>query len=380
MVAESAKRVGGPRAGRQFRLPAILGALATACLAMAFRHADGSDQDPAGPGPVTFAKIAAAEASLDLRLQQIRSVLEPDTGNTPHWTSMRESLVISPDPATGEPRFALELIALDPDAGAHVPPAELQRRRAVFHAHAGYLHRYGSLRIDDPELAAANYTIVPLGARSRLGRPTQRVVVLPRQIGRNPWVLEVDSAPGYPLFRAEFDAAGRAVSTLEVIAFEQVDAARVVKVDWWQPARSVQEFASPAEGIVAAIGQPAGSARDTAAGVPFLVPKDEELPAGYALDRVRVVRDDLRPESSLVLDYTDGIDDFFVVQTANVPEPNLPAPAGPRETYAIFVYHEQNVAQLMFHAGGVQTMVIGRGGPLLLAPLAHDLLARQLGR
>src|SRR5690606_36219147 len=75
--------------------------------------------------------------------------------------------------------------------------------------------------------------------RERLGRPTLRIALLPRLLGRCPWVLEVDAETNYPLMRAEFDLAGNLVSMLEVTDFEIVPPDTLAGVSWWQPKQRI---------------------------------------------------------------------------------------------------------------------------------------------
>jgi hypothetical protein len=330
-------------------------------------------EDP--PSGITFEAIAAAESSLSLRLEQVRRCLEitrtDSAGPRSSWSGIREQLLVSPHPTTGEQRFDLRFLGLEGGTGGtgSSSAATEALRRELFRGHAGYLHLHAQFRIDDPRLAEQNYAIVDLGPRERLGRPTYRLALLPRRLGRNPWILEVDAQTSYPLFRAEFNVAGVLVSTLEVTRFEIVEPAALAGVDWWEPIRRIESFSS-VQTAVASL--PAGAA-------PTL-PNAGQMPLGYQLHAVRVVHEDLRPESSLVLTYTDGIDEIFIVSTVGAPAPALPVASGAGGAYAILHYQDQNVAQFLFHANAVNTMVIGRAGQFALPGIAHDLLVRALNR
>lgn len=343
-----------------------VGRCAAVALAAALAVGFATEANPPGDAPqhgVTFASIAHADSELCVRTTQIRRVREQG-GAAATWAGLVERLVTAPGPAGEESRFQLDFLGIE--GGTNVSTLDLERRRQLYHSQAAYLYRYASLRIDDPDRAARNYLLLHLDDRTRLGRPTHRVVLLPRRLGRSAWVLEIDAATSFPLFRAEFDVAGNLVATLEVTSFEVLSPAATSGVQWWQPARRMEDHAS----IPAALA--------TLPPAPFTAPRSTDLPIGYDLADIQVVREDLRPEASLVLTYSDGIDEIFVIGTFNAPPPALPVSTGRTGAYAIFVYQDHNVSQLMFHANRVTTLVVGRSGQFALAPLAHDLLARSL--
>ncbi len=313
----------------------------------------------------TFQDIAAAETTLSLRVSQLRRVLE--VGPTgPTWTGIREELTMTPDPSgSGEARFDLQFAGME---GASSGAISEPTRRELYRGYAGYLHQHANFRVVDAALAAQNYVVVDLGARVRLERPTRRIALLPRQLGRSPWVLEIDAVTSYPLYRAEFNPAGVLVSTLEVTRFEEVPPQSLAGHAFWQPTRNVEDFPTiqAAVQVLAVETQP-------------VLPTTNRIPAGYRFSNARVVRELLRPESSLVVTYTDGVDEIFVVSTFGASPPNLPVVTAPG-SYAILAYQDQNVAQFLFHVGSVTTMVVGRAGQFALPSIAEELLARSLAR
>lgn len=311
----------------------------------------------------TFQAIATAESSLSLRIGQLRRVLEiGPTG--PGWTGIREDLTLTPDPnGSAEARFDLQFAGME---GATSVAMSEPTRRELYRGYAGYLHLHANFRVVDPTLAAQNYLVVDLGARVRLDRPTRRIALLPRQLGRSPWVLELDAATNYPLYRAEFNPAGILVSTLEVTRFEEVPAQSLANHAFWQPTRNVEDFPNVQTAVQAL-------AMETQP----VLPEPSRMPTGYRFSKARVVRELLRPESSLVVTYTDGIDEIFVVSTFGAAAPNLPVVSAPG-SYAILSYQDQNVAQYLFHQGSVTTMVVGRAGQFSLPAIAEELLTRSL--
>ncbi|MDA0372341.1 MAG: hypothetical protein O2865_01010 [Planctomycetota bacterium] len=311
----------------------------------------------------TFEAIAAAETSLSLRVSQLRRVLEVGPAG-PAWTGIREDLVLTPDQSgSGEARFDLQFAGLEGSSSAAMSEPT---RRELYRGYAGYLHLHANFRVVDPQLATQNYVVIDLGSRVRLDRPTRRIALLPRQLGRSPWVLELDAATSYPLYRAEFNPAGVLVSTLEVTRFEEVTPLSLTGHAFWQPTRNVEDFRS----IQTAVQVMALEAAP-------VLPASNRIPSGYRFSKARVVRELLRPESSLVVTYTDGIDEIFVVSTFGAAAPSLPVMSA-QGSYAILAYQDQNVAQFLFHVGSVTTMVVGRAGQFALPSIAEDLLARSL--
>lgn len=320
-----------------------------------------------GMPAVSFESLARAESSLNARIRQTRSVFQIDGQGGAEWHSLVESLVLGGCDRDGNARFRL---TLDSVPGLSLDPVELEQRRTVHASHAGYLQQFETFRVENPVAAARNYTLLHLDDRERLGRATHRVAVVPRRFGRSAWILELDAATLYPLFSAEVSAFGVVVATLEVTTFALATPAELSAVTWWAPTMLMSRF-SDATSAAASLGLVRPAAMDGAA-----------LPADYALIEVRAVRNDLRPESSLVFVHGDGIDSLFVIDTYGAPPPPLPwsSPGDPTAPYAIFSYADQNVAQLMFHVHGVRTMVIGRSSHLELGLLAESLLRQATGQ
>ncbi len=315
--------------------------------------------------PIPFVTIARAQTSLVARINQTRSALEPDGHGGARWASLEESLGLGGKDDSGNLRFRLTLEGVP---GMQLDPSQLDLRRQLHASHAGYLQQFGGFRIDDPVLAERNHLLVRLDDRVRLGRATHRLALLPRCFGRAAWIIELDAATLHPLFAAQVSAFGIIVETLEVTRFEPVAESALGNVDWWQPTMQISRF--PSHATAAASIQHASVA----------VPEFTGIPTGYEFREARVVHDDLRPETSLVLVFGDGIDSMFVMETYGAPPPPLPWPSNtdPTAPYAIFSYRDQHVAQHMFYVNGVRTLVIGDSNHLELGPLAESLLTSAL--
>jgi hypothetical protein len=315
--------------------------------------------------PISFGTIASAQRSLSVDLRQIRTVFDGGSqGSAGSWIGIKERLQVLG--RTGrDPRFRLEF---DGIVGKPLTEADLAARRDIYWSYAGYLFEHGGFRVNDAATADQNYLLFYLDSDTRLNRPIRRYAVMSRVFGRTSWLIDVDVATSYPLYTAEFNAAGQLVSALEVTDFRLLAPGKFDLVEWWEPLKVVQEFPT------------VGEALTSLPSVFLPIPTAADLPAGYSLTSQQVVRSDVNSRESLVLTYSDGIDEFFVVFTLNSPRPALPAvPLGENETpYAIVLYQDLSVTQLLFHVDGLEAMVIGRASQFYLASLARNLLVRTV--
>lgn len=352
------------RLGRTFATAAL--AVLGVALLLVPNQLAAMNRAPQGGSEISFTAIASAETRLVARIRQTRSVFQADGQGGASWASIDESLVLGGRDAEGNQLFRLNL---DSVPGEQLDPVELEQRRALHASHAGYLQQFETFRIEDPLAAARNYSLLHLDDRQRLGRTTHRIAVIPRQFGRSAWILELDAATLYPLFSAEISAFGMVVSTLEVTSFAPTNAVGLGAVTWWTPTMSMARF------------RDANAAANSLGVLRPATLEGTHVPADYRLVEARAVRDDLRPESSLVLVYGDGLDSLFVVETYGAPPPPLPwsSPTDTSAPYAIFSYQDQNVSQYMFYVRGVRTLVIGRATHFELASLAESLLVQAKG-
>ncbi len=317
----------------------------------------------ADPRSVTFASIhqAASENALDIR--QTRRVLQTDT--TPHqWVNVVESLQVDPTPAGSTPRFALSFVDI---LGANLTATQKSQRSAIYAKHAGYLFERGAFHITDPKAAAQNYTLHYLGSGYRIQREAHSFVFVPKALDRSIWLVEFDVVTGYPLASAEFDASGHRIGGVETTQFAKVTT-HATTTKWWKAKNLVGEYATAVE------------AMRTMPMARFVFPSQKDLPSGYGFQKASVTKSDNGPEISLVMLYSDGLDDFFIAETLNGFAPNLPTvPLGSTETpYAIMSYQNENVAQYTFYQKGVNFLVLGHGSQAKLGDLTADLLVGSL--
>ena len=319
------------------------------------------------PDTITFARIHSAERGRDVAVEQVRDVLEQDDGaGNPHYVSVRERLHVSP--AAGPvPNFDLQFVDV---VGQQITAGDRARRLQSYQQGAGFLYRHATLVVHEPSLAARNYFLTHLSRAVRLGRPVQRIALLPRVADRSAWMLDLDVETGYPLYRAEYSPTGQLVSALTVTSFRfGQDARQVAPSAWWSPRNRVREFASYAD------------ARATLPNADFVDPTVAAMPSGYEASIVRTIHDDISLETSLVTVFCDGLDEFFVSQTLNAREPNvlLPPPGSTQTPHAIYRFHDLSNLQLVFHDRGVRFLVLGRS---VLTPdlerLTTDLLRAKL--
>jgi hypothetical protein len=321
------------------------------------------------PADLSFESLHRAENDGWYRIRQVRYVIDRDPHSaTDHWLGIREQLRIAPpEGPSGSARFSLQLISTFGDA----PPVEAQRQSEIFNRHAAFLQQHSGFRVVDPDRAAQNYALRELGMTTRLGRQVARVAVVPRALDRAIWMLEVDVETGYPLYRAEHDGEGRLLSAIEVICFEHGEHLRGELADtlWWRTADATDHPSMPA--ALAALG---------AAGTGLPTPSSSLLPDGYAFERARTVLDSLTGERSLVLIYTDGVDEMFCIETPGVLAPSFPllAPDPEHPAYAIVEFQDRNLSQLMFHARGTRFLVVGRVAHSRLRSFTENVLRETI--
>lgn len=312
----------------------------------------------AWPWEVDFARIRQAMEHTDFRAEQVRRVLDRRAGDrVGKWIGLRESLIHAGASSDTPERFDLELVGVE---HRQLSSAELRRRRRLFREQAGFLFHDQSFAVTDPDRAARNYALLFVDGAVRIGRPVYRFVVYPRLPGRSAWILDLDMATGYPLYRGEYESGqGGLVSEIEVTRFEPTRGAPESAKGWWRPRMGVREMSSAAAAL-------------TEAGVPKAVqPGSGELPVGYRFARARVVTDPVTGTKHAVLVFSDGIDRIFVVESKSG---RKPLDGG----HAIAVDRDMGFTQCLFVESGTEFLVIGRAAESVVRAAAQSLYARAL--
>jgi hypothetical protein len=310
--------------------------------------------------PISFATLERAQAQQDHTVVQVRRFLDPNG----QVVGLREELRVDAD-GSAMPPFSLAFLGVE----GQLPGSALDRQwQATYRRHASLLHRHGGFRVRDAALADANYTIHEFGSVVRAGRSATRVVVFPRRLDKAIWLLDVDAVTRHPLYAAEYDFQFRLLSEIEVVSFAGT-------VQLQSPHRSVltvhdfEDFGA----AVTSLGKVAG-----------LVEPDVSLEAGeYSLRKVHVSEDPLNNQRTLVLGYTDGIDEFFVTQAAGTFDvfAGLPAqskPSGAPEPNTIARYRDPSMGVLLFWHDGVTFQVAGRGALSRLDEVARSIYRQAL--
>ena len=132
------------------------------------------------------------------------------------------------------------------------------------------------------------------------------MVVFPNTVDKAIWVVDIDTLTHVPLFVAEFDCQLKIFAEIEAVSFS-------TGVQGMTPATPTQAI-TPLNDFAAAnafLGNPTG----------LIEPDIAAVVGDYGLEAVEVYQDPINGREKLVMNYTDGIDQFMVVQTVNVPDP-----------------------------------------------------------
>ncbi len=333
----------------------------------------------AQPWNITFAHISDAMEKGDYSLQQIRRVREVilnedgSSSKDSGWVGVREKLehLGSLSGPHEDARFHLQFIGVE---GSDLSPQQVQRKRDRFVGYQEFTFRFQSFRVSDADQAQENYTIYFLSNSERIGRLAYRVAVIPKNMDRSAWLLDLDQLTGYPLYRGEYDLAEDMTATLisEVEVTSMVWNPRFGQAapPWWQPSASIEDFSSPS----AALGTAFSNSR-TSGSIANVIPGPVEMPQGYQFSFARVSTSPFSGERTGVLVYSDGIDELFVLQGKPSPGSDL----APTDGQKIYIRREAGVVTCHFTIDGVQYKVIGRSSGDLVRSTAASIYRRAIG-
>ena len=307
---------------------------------------------PSG-SPVTFQAIAAAPLQASHESNRIRRFLDP----TGQLVQVREQLTVQAD---GTPDAAFKLDFVDVVAPTGSSSSARVQWGEVYRANAGLLHMHGGFRIADAQLAQQNYQIFDFGTCRRLGRDVRRVVVYPNRQDKGAWMVDLDVQTGVILYSAEYDAQLRLINELETTSFVLTGSAielgprNRTKPAWsWRPKMQVSKFDS-----ISAASVRLGSFVPTQPSLGSVV-------TDYRQNLVQVTEDPVNGDRTLVLGYSDGIDEFFVLQTKGGGNPFSEHPAvrnvNATSAHAIASYDDASMRAYVFHESGTTYWVVGSG-------------------
>lgn len=334
---------------------------AIACAALSlvagssFGVAQVSGGGPAIPSgsPVTFQMISQAPQNASHDSVRVRRFLDHNA----QLIQVREQLTVQAD-GTSDPAFKLEF--LDVVSGSSSNSIARTQWSEVYRNHAGLLHLHGGFRVTDVALAQQNYQLFDFGASQRLGRAVRRVVAYPNAQDKSVWLVDLDVDTGVVLYSGEYDSRLQLVSELETTSFTvngpviQLGPRNVGKPAWsWRPKMQVSRYTSFA-----------GAAAQFGAVAP-VQPAIGAIVGDYSQKIVQITEDPVNGDRTLVLGYTDGIDEFFVLQTQGSDNPFLDNPAvrniNDTEAHAIASYDDASMRAYIFHEAGTTYWVVGSG-------------------
>ena len=334
-------------------------------------RAQGGDESPSSSAgspqtaPASALSIPALELaprSQDHTIVQLRRFFD-DRGGV---VTVREELRVDAD-GSNSPPHTLTFLRVE----GELPGSPLSQRWAqTYNRYGNLFYRHGCFRIRDLAKAQQNYALYDFGVVVRAGRTAHRVVIFPNQVFPNGldkaiWLLDVDTATFLPLYTAEYDARFRLLSEIEAVSFSTT-----VQLGTPSPSMMVVSSQQSVAAAKAFMGNPAG-----------VIEPSSLLGGEYGLKSVEVAVNPLNNRQSLTLGYTDGIDQFFVVQSPGTSDyfaslPTQKSAAGNSNTIAR--YRDASMTVLLFWDDGVGFQVTGRGSLGRLDGIAKSIYTQAL--
>lgn len=315
----------------------------------------GAPVQGSAPVPATVPSLAAlqhAASFLDRTVVQLRRF----RGQDGSVTTVREQLVVKSN-GTADPDHALAFLGVE----GELPGSVLtQKWQSIYDRLNWLLFEQSTFRIRDAAQAQANYSLHDFGPAVRAGRTVRRLVVFPAAIDKGIWLIDVDSATHLVLYTAEFDRHLRLLSEVEAVSL-QLSASALADV-----AFGSSLVFSGFSAARAALNDPAK-----------VIDPDTMVVGEYALRRVEVRADPLNGQQRLVMFWSDGIDQFFVMQTPGTSNAFGSLPAS-RDGHTIARYRDAAMTQLFFWDDGVSFEIAGTGSLRRLDELSRRIYRQAL--
>lgn len=337
---------------------------ALACLLLTcVMHAGLGAQSVVGTSPPQSAPATAPIPTLQsldqsLRTQSFTAVqlrrFVDERGNV---TTVREKLEVASN-GTSDPAFAVTFLGVE---GEPVGSPLFRQWRQTYAKQGASFYTHGTFRVRDLARATSNYSLYDFGSAVRANRAVRRTVVFPHSFDKALLVVDVDMQTGIPLYIAEFDTQLRLLSEVEAVTF----------------ADSVSAFTPTASGATRVASYAAAQA---AMGLPAetVDPNVASTATEYQLDRVEVENDAVNGQWKMTMTYTDGIDQFFVVETPNSPDWMATLPARTVGGHVIGRFRDPALSMLVFWEGGVSFHVAGRGSLQRLDTVAQAIYLQAI--
>ena len=307
-----------------------------------------------GGSPIpTLASINQALLQVDYTVEQLRRFRSAGGA----IVTVREQRQVAAN-GTTSPQYALTFLGVEGEPAGSALSLKWQQTYARY---GSLFFRNGSFQVRNLLRASSNYTLHDFGPVVRAGRAARRMVVFPNTVDKALWVIDVDSATHVPLFVAEFDNHLKIFAEIEAVTFS-------TGVHGMTPATPLQAIIPQSDYAAASsfLGDPAG----------LIDPDINAVMGDYGLESVDVYQDPINGREKLVMSYTDGVDQFMVVQTVNVPDPFAGLPGTAANTIGRF--RDPAVSALVFWDSGVSFHVAGRGSLTRLDDAARTIYLQAL--
>lgn len=313
------------------------------------------------PPPITFAAMSQAATQQDYTVVRVRRFPD-DQGQV---VSVREKVVVDADGAA-PPWFDVTFLGVE----GELPGSAIHTKwQQTYQRYGALFHKHGSFSVRDVASIQQNYALHEFGPVVCAGRPAVRTVVFPNTTDKSIWVVDVDRATLMPLCWAEFDFQFRLLAEVEAITF--TDSIAV-------PAPA------PGPGLTATVRHTTFASAKAMLGDPPGVVEPPSVLASYGRSAIETRDDPLNGQQKLVTTYTDGVDEFLVVQMPGTADlfANLLPPdkdGNPVSTgHTIARFQDASVRVLLFWDDGVSFQVTGRGSLLRLDGVAQQLYLQAL--
>ncbi|MCB9884358.1 MAG: hypothetical protein H6838_02640 [Planctomycetes bacterium] len=353
-------------AGRSRAIAALRSVMGVALLAVAV-VAQGAPAKSAVPQPAPITSVALSLQSIyQAPLQQDHTMVQRRRFFSGQGliATVREQLIVDAN-GTPSPNFELSYISVEGQLPGS--PADLQWAQ-TYATHAKSFYLDASFHIRDLAQAQQNYTLHSFAPVVRANRSATRVVIFPARLDKAIWVVDVDMQTSLPLYAAEFDRQFRLLSEVEVLS-----CVLTAQLPPSPPSSST---------VVSTVYNSFSAALTQFESADALVEPDSLSVGEYQLSSVSVREDLLNQRRSLQLTYTDGVDEFFVIEEPGAAHPfaGLPSQQGAAGANAntIARYSDHSMRVLLFWEDGVSFQLAGRGALARLDAFARDVYTKAL--
>jgi len=336
--------------------------LAIASLLCSLAVSQAPPRTPAAPP--TFAAVALAASQQSYSMVEQRRFRDSQ-GNV---VSVREKLDVFAN-GSDSPDYQLAFLGVVGEPLKSPLNVEWQQ---IYQRYGRMFVDHGSFRISDLGKVQQNYSLHHFGTVIRAGRVAFREVVFPATADKSTWLIDVDATTYVPLYQVEFDSQFRMLAEIEAESFTQSSTGA--------PSGGVTPVVAGGSSPAAVVHADFATAHAFLGNPQGLVDPGVNLANGYVLDRVFTRDDPLNGQQKLVGVYTDGVDQFLVVQMPGTPDV-FAALGSAKDGGAgniIGRYRDPALSVLVFWEEDVLFHVAGRGAMHRLDEVAKHLYLQAL--